>query len=155
MKPIVKVLGLATVLLAAFSFKKYNDYSEVINAIRFKVSKIRNIRRVGSKVYATFDLILFNPTSTGFDFDTSGLIAVRQIDLFYKDQFIGSAVSDITRIELPANSGFRITNIQIEIIPLNIISQLEAIINNEIDFNAKITIQALGQTYVIDQPIIV
>lgn len=156
MKPIVKFLGLTTLALAALSFKKYNDYSEVINALKFRVYKIRNYRRIGSKVFVTFDLVLINPTSTGFEFDTSGLISVKQIELFYKEQFLGRVFSNITKIQLPANSGFRITNIDMEIVPLNIISQLESLISGSLtDFNAKITIEALGQTYILDQPLIV
>lgn len=154
MKPYLKILGITTVALIALSFKKYSDYSAVINKITFFMSKIRNVKRRNGKGYFDFDLVLHNPTDIDFSFDTAGYITVKQIDVLHDGRLLGTAYSNATRIQLPPKSSFRITDIQIEVVLLGVLGQLAAIVQDQSKLTAQITIDALGTTYIMEQPFV-
>jgi len=154
MKTSVKVIGIAALALSLLSFKVYKDYSTVIEKMTFFMSKIRNLRMRNGKFFFNFDLVLHNPTDIDFSFDTAGFIKVKQIDVFYEDKLLGRAFSDATKIELPAKSYFRITDIEVEVIPLGLLGSLSTIIEDQSKFRAQVTIDALGTTYIVDQPFV-
>jgi hypothetical protein len=154
MKPYVKVVGVAALAVALFSFKKYVDYSKVINEMEFFLDKIRNLRQKSGKFYLDFDLVFYNPTDIDFMIETAGLIKVRQIDVFYKGKKLGTAVSDISEIYLPAKTGYRIKDIAIELLLLDLIQTFSSELTfNSADFLAQVTVEAMGKTFVVDQKI--
>ncbi len=152
MKTSVKVLGIAALALGLFSFKVYKDYSTVIEKLNFFMSKIRNLHLKNGKFFFNFDLVLHNPTDIDFSFDTAGYISIKQIDVFYSNKLLGRAYSSATKIELPAKSYFRITDIEVEVIPLGLLGSLSSILEDTSKFKAQVTIDALGTTYIVDQP---
>jgi hypothetical protein len=154
MKPYVKAIGIAALAIGLFSFKKYIDYSTVINQMQFFVDKIKNLRQKSGKFYFDFDLVFFNPTDIDFMLETAGLIKIKQIDVFYKGKKLGTATSDVSQIYLPAKTGYRIKDITIELLLLDLIGTMSTGFTFDTkDFLAQVTVEALGKTFIVDQQI--
>jgi hypothetical protein len=154
MKPYVKAIGIAALAIGLFSFKKYIDYSTVINQMQFFVDKIKNLRQKSGKFYFDFDLVFFNPTDIDFMLETAGLIKIKQIDVFYKGKKLGTATSDVSQIYLPAKTGYRIKDITIELVLLDLIGTMSnGFTFDTKDFLAQVTVEALGKTFIVDQQI--
>lgn len=150
---LLKAIGIGALTLTLFAFKKKSDYSKVIEKMTLDVRNVRNLRTKNGKMYLDIDLGLHNPTEYDFEPYTAGMIKVKQIKLFHKGKELGNAYSDIAEISLPAKSNFLITNIQIELLFLNIIEQF---LNGQLDLNMEnyrvhIYIEALGKTWIVEQ----
>lgn len=155
MKPYVKIIGVTALALGLLSFKKYTDYSHVIKEMQFFIDKVRNLRQRNGKFYFDFDLVFYNPTNIDFVLETSGLINVKRIDVLFKGKKLGAATSDVSAIYLPSKTGYRITQITIELLLLELVNLFSS--DAELDaslFSAQVTVEALGMTYIIDQKII-
>ena len=149
----LKAFGVGALAVTLFAFKKKSDYSKVIQEMKLDVRNVRNLRTRNAKLYVDIDLGLHNPTVYDFDPYTAGVIKVKQIKLFHNKKELGNAFSDITEISLPAKSNFLITNIQVELLFLNIIDEL---LNGTLDSNMQnyqvhIYIEALGKTWIVEQ----
>ena len=152
-KTILKVLGGAAVLTTLFAFKKKADFSKVLEAMTYDVRNIRKLRLSNSKILLDLDLGFHNPTPYDMTIATAGLIKVKEILLFYKDKQIGKAISNQTAFELPANSNFLITDIKVELLYLNLISQwLTAGLDSNVDnYKVHTVVEALGKTWIVEQ----
>lgn len=153
MKTILKLAGITAVAATLFAFKKKRDYEKVINAMKLIISNIRNLRIRNMKFYFDFDLTIHNPTDADMNIYTAGLIALKKVSVFYQGTLIGNAFSNTTEFSLPAGGYFTIKEIQIECLVLEIINKFATIglDTNLANYKIEIEIQALGQTFIIEQ----
>lgn len=152
-KTILKVLGGAAVVSTLFAFKKKNDFSKVIEQMTMDIRNIRKMRMSQGKLYLDIDIGFHNPTDYDMTIFTAGMIKLKQIKLMYKGVVIGNAFSSKTEFELPAKSNYLVTDIQVELLFLNIIDQflkggLDSNVNN---YQIHTTIEALGKNWVVEQ----
>jgi hypothetical protein len=150
---ILKVLGGAAVVTTLFAFKKKADFSKVMEAMTIDIRNIRKLRLSGSKLLMDIDLGFHNPTPYDMTILTAGLIKVKEIKLLYKGKQIGTALSNSTEFELPANSNYLITDIKVELLYLTLINQwlttgIDTDVNN---YQVHTVIEALGKTWVVEQ----
>lgn len=152
-KTILKVLGGAAVVSTLFAFKKKSDFSKVIEQMTMDVRNVHKLRTSGGKLYMTVDIGFHNPTKYDMTIFTAGVIKVKRIQLFYKKILIGNAYSSLQEFELPANSNYLITDIQVELLLLNIVDQfLKGGLDSNVDnYQIHTTVEALGKTWVVEQ----
>lgn len=153
MKTILKLVGITAVAATLFAFKKKRDFEKVIASMKLVISNIRNLRIRNMKFYFDFDLTFHNPSDADFDIYTAGLIALRKVSVFYQGTLIGNAYSNTTEFSLPAGGYFTIQQIQVECLVLEIINKFATIglDTNLANYKIEIEIQALGQTFIIEQ----
>jgi hypothetical protein len=152
-KTILKVLGGAAIVSTLFAFKKKNDFSKVIVQMTMDVRNIHKLRISGGKVYMVVDIGFHNPTDYDMTILTAGMIAVKRIQLLYKKVVIGHAYSNTTKFELPAKSNYLITDVQVELLLLNIVDQfLKGGLDSNVDnYQIHTTVEALGKSWVVEQ----
>ena len=150
---ILKILGGAAVVTTLFAFKKKGDFSKVIENMTMDLRNIRNLKMRNAKVYCTLDIGFHNPTVYDMTIETAGLIKVKEIRLFYKKVLFGKAISNTTSFELPAKSNYLITDIQLEIVLLNLVEQLllTGLDTNVDNYQIHTVVEALGKTWVVEQ----
>jgi len=149
-------IGILT-LIAAYGKKKYDDYSNVIENLQFKISSISKVNVKGLSLFFDISVKFYNPTDQDFFVDSLGLVAVKKVRVFRKGIFIGEANSDITAIEIPAGGTTEIKGIPIETKYLSFLSEITnlASLTEMKDYTLEIIVEALGQSYVIEQPMMV
>lgn len=142
-------------LLALYGKKKYDDYKDIISLLTFKISDISNVKISGLSLFFDIAIKFHNPTNKDFYVNGLGLISVNKVKVFRKGVFIGEANSDITKIEIPAFEFTTLSGITIETKYLNFLSELSnlASLTEVKDYSLEIVIEALGQTYIIEQPL--
>ncbi len=150
------VIGLSFLaLIAAYGKKKYDDYSYVINALTFKISDISKVNIKELSLFFDIAIKFYNPTDKDFYVNGLGLISIKKIKVFRKGVFIGEANSDVTKIEIPAYGSTTLSGITIETKYLTFLTELSnlASLTEVKDYTLEIIIEALGKTYVIEQPL--
>lgn len=150
---ILKILGGAAVVTTLFAFKKKGDFTKVIENMTMDLRNIRDLKTRNAKLYATLDIGFHNPTEFDMTIQTAGLIKLKEIRLFYKNVLFGKAVSNTTSFELPAKSNYLITDIQLEIVILNLVEQLllKGLDTNVNNYQIHTVVEALGKTWVVEQ----
>ncbi|WP_264550448.1 hypothetical protein [Flavobacterium sp. N2820] len=150
---VVLGIGILT-LLAAYGKKKYDDYSNVIENLQFKISSISKVNIKGLSLFFDISVKFYNPTEHDFYVNGLGFISVKKVRVFRKGIFLGEANSDITKIEIPAFGTNSISGITIETKYLSFLSEMSNLAQlTEIkDYTLEIVVEALGQSYVIEQP---
>ncbi|SDX37164.1 hypothetical protein [Flavobacterium degerlachei] len=150
---VLKILGGAAVVSTLFAFKKKGDFTKVIENMTMDLRNIRKLHLSGAKLYAVADIGFHNPTQYAMTVKTAGLIQVKEIRLFYKGILFGIAKSNTTSFELPAKSNYLMTDIQIEIVILNLIDQyLKNGLDSNVDnYQIHTIVEALGKTWVVEQ----
>ncbi len=145
-------IGIAAGALTLFAFKKKDDYTKVIENMTWDVHDIRKLRTKNGKIYCDIDISFHNNTQYNFELETAGLIKLKQIAVFHNGKLFGNAFSQASSLSLPAYSSFRMTDIQIEIEMLGLIADILAngLDTNVENYTTRITVDALGQTFVID-----
>jgi hypothetical protein len=148
----LKILGVVATATTLFAFKKKRDYTEVINNMTIDLHDLSKLRSSQGKIFMNAALAFHNNTAYDFDVYTAGLIKLKRMTLKYKNQVIGNAYSNLTSFSLPANSNVVVSNIQLEIVALNL-----AILwlNGGIDLNLSnyqfdVEIEAFGKPFVIE-----
>lgn len=143
-------------LLAAYGKKKYDDYTDVINSLSFKISDISKVNIKGLSLFFDIAVKFHNPTNNDFYLNGLGLISVKKVKVFRKGVFIGEANSDVTKIEIPAFGFTTLSGITIETKYLTFLAELSnlASLTEVKDYTLEIVVEALGQTYVIEQPLV-
>ena len=157
MKTSTKILigaSAAVAVAAVYAKKKYDDYSEVIEKLDFKISKLSNIKVKITSIFFDIDVTFFNPTSHDFSINTLGLISVRKIRVLRDGVFIGEANSNLTKFAIPAWGKVTVKQITIETKFLNLLTELSNFtsLTDLTRYKLEIVVEALGQTYVIEQP---
>ena len=150
------VIGLSILaLLAAYGKKKYDDYTDVINSLSFKISDISKVNIKGLSLFFDIAVKFHNPTNKDFYLNGLGLISVKKVKVFRKGVFMGEANSDVTKFEIPAFGFTTLSGITIETKYLTFLTELSnlASLTEVKDYTLEIIIEALGQTYVIEQPL--
>lgn len=152
-KTILKVLGGAAVVSTLFAFKKKGDFSKVMEQMTMDIRNVRKLRMSGGKLYMDIDVGFHNPTQYDMVIMTAGAIKLKQIKLLYKGVIIGNAYSSKQEFELPAKSNYLVTDIQVELLFLNIIDQfLKGGLDSNVDnYQIQTTVEALGKSWVIEQ----
>lgn len=152
-KKIALVGAGAVALFGIFAYSKKVAFDEVITQMSLDVSNIRNLRTKSLKLYCDCDVTFKNNTSTSFEVSTAGLIAVKRITLLYKGKVLGNAYSNTTQFTLPANGEQKISNVQVELISLNIINQLFGgnLDGDPTNYTLEVEIVALGKTFIVEQ----
>lgn len=142
-------------LILAYGKKKYDDYTEVINALTFKISDISNVNIKGLSLFFDIAVKFHNPTPNNFYINGLGLISIKKVKVFRKGIFVGEANSDVTKIEIPAYGSTTLSGITIETKYLTFLTELSnlASLTEVKDYTLEIIVEALGQTYVIEQPL--
>ncbi|MBB1195070.1 hypothetical protein DNC80_15500 [Flavobacterium sp. SOK18b] len=150
---ILKILGGAAVVSTLFAFKKKGDFSKVIESMTMDIRSIRNLRLRSGKVWLDCDIGFHNPTEYDMNIYTAGVIKLKQIKLMYKGVVIGNAYSNKDEFELPAKSNYLITDINVELLFLNIIDQfLKGGLDSNVDnYQIHTIVEALGKNWVIEQ----
>lgn len=143
-------------LLAAYGKKTYDDYSHVIEKLQFKISSISKVNVKGLSLFFDISVKFYNPTEFDFYVNSLGLVSVKKIRVFRKGVLLGEANSDITQIEIPAFGTNSISGITIETKYLSFLSEMSNLASlTEIkDYTLEIIVETLGQTYVIEQPML-
>jgi hypothetical protein len=150
------VIGLSILaLLAAYGKKKYDDYTDVINSLTFRISDVSNVKIQGLSLFFDIAVKFHNPTNKNFYINGLGLISVKKVKVFRKGVFIGEANSDVTKIEIPAYGSTTLSGITIETKYLTFLTELSnlASLTEVKDYTLEIIVEALGQTFVIEQPL--
>lgn len=152
-KTVLKVLGGAAIVSTLFAFKKKADYSKVIEKMTMDIRNVRKFQVNSGKVYVIIDLAFHNPTDYDMNLFTAGMIKLKEIKLSYKGTVLGTTFSKETKFALPAKSNYVISNIQVEVLFLNIIAQLfnGGFDSNEDNYKVQTTLEALGKTWVVEQ----
>jgi hypothetical protein len=152
-KTILKVLGGAAVISTLFAFKKKNDFSKVLESMTMDIRNVRRLRVSGVKLYLDIDIGFHNPTDYDMVIFTAGVIKLKQIKLMYKGVVIGNAYSSKSEFELPAKSNYLVTDIQVELLFLNIIDQFfkGGLDSNVDNYQIQTTVEALGKNWIIEQ----
>jgi archaellum component FlaF (FlaF/FlaG flagellin family) len=147
-------IGFVTFILA-YGKKKYDDYTEVINALTFRISDVSNVKIQGLSLFFDIAVKFHNPTNKNFYINGLGLISVKKVKVFRKGVFIGEANSDVTKFEIPAFGFTTLSGITIETKYLTFLSELSnlASLTEVKDYTLEIIVEALGQTYIIEQPL--
>lgn len=142
-------------LLAAYGKKKYDDYTSVINALTFKISDISKVNIKGLSLFFDIAVTFYNPTDKDFYVNGLGLISVKKVKVFRKGVFMGEANSDVTQMEIPAYGKTTLSGITIETKYLTFLAELSnlASLTEVKDYTLEIVVEALGQTYLIEQPL--
>lgn len=150
---LLKAVGVGAVALTLFAFKKKKDFSKVLEQMTIDMRSIRNLRQSNGKVYFNFDLGFHNPTEYDLILYTAGLIKLRKIEVYYGNKLFGSTTSEVTKFELPAKSNYLISNIQTELLLLNVVKQFLSggLDTNPDSYKIQITVEALGKTWIIDK----
>lgn len=147
----LKITGVVALATTLFAFKKKRDYTEVIDKMTIDLHDLSKLRSSQGKFFMNASISFHNNTPYDFDVYTAGLIKLKKMTLKYKNQVIGNAYSDLTSFSLPANSNVVVSNIQLEIVALNLaILWLE----NGIDLNLSnyqfdVTVEAFGKEWII------
>lgn len=152
-KTILKVIGGAAVISTLFAFKKKGDFSKVLEQMTMDIRNVRKLRMNNGKLYMDIDIGFHNPTQYDMTIFTAGMIKVKQIKLLYKGVLIGNAFSSKTEFSLPAKSNYLITDIQVELLFLNIIDQfLKGGLDSNVDnYQIHTIVEALGKNWVVEQ----
>lgn len=143
-------------LIGAYGKKKYDDYSLVIEKLQFKINSVSKVKLQGLSLFFDISVLFYNPTEFDFFVDSLGLVSVKKIRVFRKGVFLGEANSDITAIEIPAYGTTEIKGITIETKYLSFLSELSNLASfTELqDYKLEIIVEAIGETYVIEQPLL-
>lgn len=155
MKTVIKVVGIAALATTLFAFKKKNDYTKVIEEMDFKVEGLSNIRLNGTNVLFDLAVRFYNRTDIDFEVFTAGLIKLRKIKVWMNGAYVGEANSNITEIQIPAYSSIMVNKILVSSPLLQMLSQITTF-ENETDFKnikLEVIVEALGETYVLEQPL--
>jgi hypothetical protein len=143
-------------ILAAYGKKKYDDYSHVIENLQFKISSISKVQVKGLSLFFDISIRFYNPTTHDFYVNGLGLIAVKKVRVFRKGVYLGEANSEITKFEIAAMGINSISGITIETKYLSFLSEMSNLASlTEIkDYTLEIVVEALGQSFVIEQPML-
>ena len=142
-------------LIAAYGKKKYDDYSEVLNKLTFKIGSISNVNIKSLSLFFDISVVFYNPTEFDFYVNGLGLISVKKVKVFRKGIFVGEANSDVTKMEIPAYGKTTLSGITIETKYLTFLTELSnlASLTEVKDYTLEIVIEAFGKTYVVEQPL--
>ncbi len=151
----VAVAGAGVLTLFGIWFlNKKKDFEKVITEMTMNISNIRRLKLSSAlQVILYCDVTFKNNTNVTFDVNTGGLIMIKSITLFYKGKKLGVARSNTTQFALAANSEFKITNVEVQLVSLNILNQLfnESLDADPANYKIELEIVALGKTYIVEQ----
>lgn len=153
-KTIIKVVGGLAAISTLYAFKKKNDFSKVIEEMTLDIRSINEFKLKGGHYYLNVDIGFHNPTNYDMTAYTAGLIAVKEIKMFYKNKLVGTAISTQgqNKFELPAKGNYVISDIWVQVDLGNILEQLfsTGFDSNTNNYQVHTTIDALGKSWIIE-----
>lgn len=156
MKTALKLAGVAAGALLLLAFKKKRDYAQVIEKMTWNIHDVRNFRIHSGDGVFDMDVAFHNNTPFEFDFDTAGYIQLHRVNVLYKGQPFGTAISNTTKFSLPPYGNFLVTGIQVRVSLMNLASQVltTGLDSNLANYSLQLEVRALGQTFMIDKSLI-
>lgn len=150
-----------TILLIGASFLLKNKIDETLSVFD-KISikpfslpkKIKfldnNILGIPQTINLNMDLIIKNPVVQSLSVSGLGIATLKNIDVFFKDNLIGTAHLELDEIEIPPQSNFILKDVNFSGNTLSILSNAEAFTKAQLsDFKFISRIEILGTTYEI------
>jgi hypothetical protein len=150
---IISALVLSSVVLLAKNkvSQVISDYEAVFKQLKIKLSGITNVKISNSQLTGQVSLNITNPTTTSVGLDTNTYITLKKL-LFYTEsgKFIGEALPNISKIELPAQKTTRLSKIPV-VVPLgsDAIGVGIELLTNSQNLQVQAIIEALNTTYTI------
>lgn len=156
--PKLAIVAIALAGLLYFGKRKLNAAKEVIGSLQAKVKNISNIRTSFPFIKADGVISLTNPTNIDFGATLSSKIVLKEIHVFSKnDVFLGKGITNISEINLPANSTINLPEITFEFNMSNALQVLglqlrqKSILEEAFkDLKFKLFIDAFGKTLTIN-----
>lgn len=154
MKPTTKKLligaGIFLTGLAVWGYYRAKRLKAVFDAMTIKPVRITNLKVTLTSITFNLDILLQNNTTE--DFNVRGYSAsLRRVLIYYKGQFLGQAVANITAISIPKLNQLVIHNLPVQVATVNILSNIMTITELRVeDLTIIAEVEALGRTYMIE-----
>lgn len=146
-------IGIGAVVLAGtlFAKNKTSQVTNIVNNLKFKLSKINNINFGFNNITINLDLVMQNPTDQSFSINTGNAIQLHKVELYTDTGIkIAEAFKQVNDINLNAFGEMLITNVQVVIPTSNLGSTVLSLLRNS---PSKIITQAhisvYGKNYMI------
>lgn len=160
MKPQTRnILIGATLLLVAASLyakSKIETAIDVFQKVVFKpISIPKNIKLsepnalgIPQKINFTIDIAVINNDLREFSLSSYGTASLKSIDIYFKDQLIGTASLDLTELTVPSKSNITLQNVAMQGNTLTVLSNIAAFQNMSLaDLRFTGIIEILGVDY--------
>lgn len=154
LKNTLYVAGGALVFSSIVGFKKVSKIKTIFDAMEIKPDSYSKFDFNLSEAKIRFNLNVLLSNKTNEDLYVTGVsvATLKQIQLYYKGAFIGTANVNISEISIPANKLLLIKNIPIEVQAVNVLQNIKSLINFDINLlTVNGIIEVLGITYVIGE----
>lgn len=152
-KTILSLGALAATGAIYFGKNKYDEYSGVIDNLKFNLKKVHNIGFSSGNVTLKADVELINPTATAITVP-GNRITVKNLHFYsLSGNKLGVANPNISDISLPANGRREIQNIPV-ILDLSSItgnfSEILDIASNTENLKIQAEIEAFGKSFTLN-----
>lgn len=129
--------------------KYFGDQKTALNTLKAEIARIRNVNISLNGITLTIDLRLINESNLNLGIDTFEFIKLTQIDFYNKtnNNYIGTALTDVSDITVEANSFTDINDIEAEIPLDSILSNLSLFTGKQNKMYVVLHFEALGKNY--------
>lgn len=152
-KSILAVAAVAVGSSIFFGKNKYDQYSQVLNNLQFKLKNLKNISFNGGKVVFDVDIELINPTPVAIDIPGEKLVVKKLHFYTNTGKPLGIALPNLSNIEMPANGSRTITNIPVKLSLAEIGNSFSEILNIVLDpkqLKISADLQAFGKSFSVN-----
>jgi hypothetical protein len=158
MKPIYKKLliggGAALVYSSIVGFKKFEKTKAIFEEMDIEphaFSKLK-IDFDNKRISFNLDVLLRNNTDDDLFVTGSAFAVLKEIDIFYKNNYMATAQVNINEISIPAENQLIVRNIPVMVHAVNLLQNATVFMNfNLNDLGIVGVVEAFGTTYRIGE----
>jgi len=152
-KTLLSLGALAATGAIYFGKDKYDEYSGVIENLKFNLKNVHNLGFSGGNVTLKADVELINPTATAVTIPGKR-ITVKNLHFYsLSGKKLGVASPNISDISLPANGSREITNVPV-VLDLSSITgnfgEVMEIVSNTNNLKIQAEIEAFGKSFTLN-----
>ncbi|AXG72932.1 hypothetical protein DVK85_01270 [Flavobacterium arcticum] len=150
-KNVLIVTGFLLTGIALVAYEKIKKMQAVFDRMSIQPSGLSNLKFGLKTISFKLGLKINNPTNQGFYVSGGSLVTLKKVDIYFKNQFLGTANVNVTSIAIPEHSSIEITGIPISMLTQNVLGNV--IGNQNLDFNELTiiaTLSVLGNEYIVE-----
>lgn len=150
-KNILIVTGFLLTGAALIAYNKIKKMQAVFDRMSIEPSGLDNLKLGLKTISFKLGLKINNPTNEGFYVSGGSLITLKKVDIYFKNQFLGTANVNVTSIVIPEYSSIEITDIPVSMLTQNVVANV--IGNQSLDFKELTiiaTLSVVGNDYIVE-----
>ena len=143
-------VGLFFGVMVAIGYRRAKQLQAVLEAMQIKVTKLSNFKPQFLELSFDLDITLTNPTGIDFSVSSKSVAVLKQIKVYRKGHYIGTATLNMVTIEIPAQSSIVIEKVPFRVATASVLKNLITIEGFSIDqLSIEATVDVLGYEYII------